>query len=59
MTISDVDALDRDMQYKVLDAPNGYTGKFDESALPSGWKVKYMSDGATLHHSKGMAIFVR
>ena len=59
LTISDVDALDRDMQYKVLDAPNGYTGKFDESALPSGWKVKYMLDGATLHRSKGMAIFVR
>lgn len=59
LTISDVDALDRDMQYKVLDAPNGYTGKFDASALPSGWKVKYMSDGAALHRSKGMAIIVR
>lgn len=59
LIIADVDALDRDMQYKILDAPNGYTGQFDESALPSGWKVKYMSNGATLRRMKGLAIIVR
>ena len=58
-TIADVDALDRDVHYTILDAPNGYSGKFDGSALPSGWKVKYKADGAELRYSKGLAIIFR
>ena len=59
LTIADVDALDRDVHYTILDAPNGYFGKFDGSALPSGWKVKYKADGAELRYSKGLAIIFR
>jgi len=59
LTIVDVAALDRDMQYRILDAPEGYTGKFDESALLRGWKVRYKADGAELHRPKGLAVIFR
>lgn len=55
----DADALKSGTPHRILDAPNGYTGKFDESALPEGWTVKYTSTGAELRYSRGLAIIVR
>ena len=47
--------------YKILDAPNGYTGRFDESGLPSDCKVKYASDGksAFLYRPKGFVVLFK
>lgn len=59
LKIADIDALDPDATYAILEAPNGYMGTFDESALPQGWKVKYTANGAMLKRSKGFAFSVR
>ncbi len=32
--------------YKILDAPGGYTGRFDESDIPSHWVVRYEQTAA-------------
>jgi hypothetical protein len=53
------DALDSDEAQTILDAPNGYVGKFDESVLPPKWTVKYSASGAVLYKSKGLVIVVR
>lgn len=45
--------------YKILEAPNGYEGKFDESELPDGWKVKYTNDGAEIRYTNGLVIIFR
>lgn len=47
--------------YKIVDAPNGFTGTFDKSALPSSWDVKYSADGKSvyLRYLKGAKIVVR
>lgn len=34
--------------YKILDAPGGYTGRFDESDIPSNWVVRYEQTAAYL-----------
>ena len=55
-------ALDKDADrnaYKILDAPAGYAGRFDERALPEGWTLKYASDGVYLRYSRGTVIIVR
>jgi hypothetical protein len=44
--------------YKILEAPNGFTGKFDESALPKDWDLRYARDGVYLHHNKGTVITI-
>ena len=31
------------------DTPNGFTGTFDKSALPSSWDVKYSADGKSVY----------
>ena len=46
-------------RYKILDAPNGYVGKFDESCLNDDWHVVYTPTAAYLHHPHGMVLFVR
>ena len=45
--------------YKILEAPKGYEGKFDESELPDGWKVKYTNDGAEIRYTNGLVIIFR
>lgn len=45
--------------YKILEAPNGYAGAFDESALPRGWSLRYAGDCAYLHYNKGTRIILR
>ena len=44
--------------YKILNAQNGFTGKFDESALPSGWTVKYEDKAAYLCYEHGLMLIV-
>lgn len=53
------DALASDDVYTILEAPNGYVGKFDESVLPPKWSVKYSASGAALSKSKGTTIVFR
>ena len=50
----------RGTYYKIVDAPNGFTGTFDASCLPSDWYVRYASDGksAYLCRRKGIVISV-
>ena len=50
----------RGTYYKIVDAPNGFTGTFDASCLPSDWYVRYASDGksACLCRRKGIVISV-
>ena len=45
--------------YMILEAPNGYAGHFDESALPSGWKVEYETSAAFLKFPQPFVITVR
>ena len=59
VTLANADALGRETPHRILDAPNGYMGKFDESALPSGWKIRYAADGADLRYPRGFAIIFR
>ena len=61
----DADALDphaRANLYKILDAPDGFTGTFRKSAdWPLAWDVKYAADGksAYVYHVNGTQIIVR
>lgn len=57
--VANASSLDREVSYKILDAPDGYTGKFDDSALPAGWGLKYTGDGAWLYHLNGLLLIVR
>ncbi len=48
--------------YKIIDAPNGFTGKLTKSSnFPTGWEIKYSTDGKSVYvyHSKGTLIMVR
>lgn len=48
--------------YKILEAPNGITGRFVEPAdVPDGWHVKYAADGksAYLYHNQPFVMVVR
>ena len=53
LKIVDVDAMDAHAKsdfYKILDAPNGYTGKFGlADDWPRGWTVKYAADGKSAY----------
>ena len=42
--------------YKILDAPNGYTGTFAVGNLPDSWYVKYKPTAAYIVYKKGMVI---
>ena len=60
--VTDASALDKNADrnaYKILDAPSGYAGKFDESAIPEGWGLRYKADAVYLHYVRGMAICIR
>jgi len=45
--------------YKVLDAPNGYTGKFNAAAMPEMWHLRFTTDGAYLCANKPFMMIVR
>jgi len=57
--IVNAESLDRNVRYKILDAPNGYTGTFAGASLPDAWVLKYGADGVYLGRQKGLAIILR
>lgn len=63
LTLSvDVSSLDRDAArgtYKILDAPNGYSGKFAVGNLSEPWCVHYTNTAAYLKCRKGMMLVFR
>jgi hypothetical protein len=63
LNVANFAALDKDAPrgtYKILDAPQGYTGKFEKSAgWSSDWDVKYTATAAYLRYKRGMVFFVR
>ena len=65
LTLADVGALDENAgagTYKILDAPDGFTGLFAKAAgWPGNWGVKYASDGksAYLRYLRGTKIVFR
>ncbi|MBR3220994.1 MAG: hypothetical protein IKF72_02080 [Kiritimatiellae bacterium] len=61
LKVANLSALDKmapKSRYKILDAPYGYVGKFDESCLSGGWRVLY-TDKAVYLSCKGSAIILR
>ena len=52
-------SFDKEQKYRILRAPNGYTGTFNESALPSGWTVVYETNNVYLKFPKPFVIVVR
>ena len=46
-------------RYKILDAPSGYSGSFDSSALPSNWMIGYRSGAAYLRKATGTTVTLR
>ena len=60
--VMNASALDKDADrgaYKILDAPGGYAGRFDGSALPGEWGVRYEPTGVYLRFNKGFAVILR
>ena len=64
LKIADVSTFDGEAGntfYKIVDAPNGITGRFTKSAdFPSNWAIKYAADGKSvyIHRANGMVITV-
>ena len=61
LKVADLSAFDKKApksRYKILDAPYGYEGKFDESELTDCWRVVYASNAAYLS-CKGTTIILR
>ena len=52
-------SFDKEQKYRILRAPSGYTGTFNESALPSGWTVVYETNNVYLKFPKPFVIVVR
>ncbi len=62
VTLSNPEALDPDAErdaYKILDAPNGYAGKFDASALPEMWHLRHTSNAAYLTYRVPFVMVIR
>jgi hypothetical protein len=61
--VADISAFDKDAArgtYKILDAPNGYTGTFAKPAgWPEDWDVKYTATAAYLRYKRGMVISLK
>ena len=45
--------------YKVVDAPNGYTGMFSTVDLPPAWDVRYTNTSVYLRHINATVLIVR
>lgn len=46
--------------YRILDAPDGYTGRFALPAgWPAGWEVRYFGDSAYLAFRKGTLVLIK
>lgn len=62
LKVADISAFDGEAArtaYKILDAPNGYTGTFAAGNLADPWYVKYTPTAAYIVCRKGMTISVR
>lgn len=62
LNVADISAFDKDAArgtYKILDAPNGYTGEFAIGNLPDLWRVKYTSTAAYISYKKGMVLIIK
>ena len=61
LKVSDISAFNQDAPrntYKILDAPNGYTGTFAVGNLPDPWCVKYTPTAAYIVSRKGLVISI-
>ena len=45
--------------YKVIDAPNGYTGQFAAADIPSAWDVRYADKAVYLRHIDATVLTIR
>ena len=45
--------------YKIIDAPNGYTGSFAATDLRGDWEVRYEADAVYLRHIDATVLYVR
>ncbi|MCR5752457.1 MAG: hypothetical protein K6G91_10885 [Kiritimatiellae bacterium] len=65
LRMADASAFDSNSKvkfYKIIDAPNGITGRLTKSSdFPSGWEIKYSTDGKCvyMYHSKGTYIMIK
>jgi len=65
LRMADASAFDSNSKvkfYKIIDAPNGITGRLTKSSdFPSGWEIKYSTDGKSVYvyHSKGTYIMIK
>ncbi|MBR3087218.1 MAG: RNA polymerase sigma factor [Kiritimatiellae bacterium] len=61
LTLPNPGGLSKDKRdgYRILRAPNGYYGKFDSSALPSGWLVEYNDSSIYLKFPKPFVMVLR
>ncbi len=62
LRVTDISAFNGDAAvrtYKILDAPNGYTGEFVVGNLADPWYVKYAENAAYLFCKRGLVIAIR
>ena len=62
LNVADISAFDKDAPrgtYKILDAPNGYTGTFSVGNLHASWCVRYTDTTAYLAYKKGMTLIIQ
>ena len=45
--------------YKVVDAPNGYSGQFASVDLPAGWDIRYAPTAVSLRYLDSTVLYVR
>ena len=60
--VVDASTLDKNAPrgtYKILDAPNGYVGRFGSGEVPSGWHLRYTVDAAYFACDMGMSVIIR
>nr|MCR5752002.1 hypothetical protein [Kiritimatiellia bacterium] len=59
--VTNATALDKKASrnaYKILEAPKGFTGRFDEGSLPKDWNLRYVGNSVYLHYNKGTIITI-
>ena len=62
LKVLDVSAFDTEKNthfYKVVDAPNGYSGRFSSVTIPPPWQVKYVDTGIYVYFPKGTVLLFR
>ena len=62
LKVADLSAFDKmapKSRYKILDAPNGYTGTFNLGNVVAPWEVVYTPTNACLHYVRGTKMIVR